>query len=234
VFAGHYGFGMAAKEPDRRVPLWVLFLAVQVLDLIWALLILTGVEHARVVDTDVAGHSLAFTDYPISHSLVAAIGWSALAYLLVRRFAPASWRDPRAAVVVAIAVFSHWPLDLIVHQSDMPLVGSSAKVGLDLWQYSTATFVVEALIVAGGLALYLRATEATTRVGRWAPWVLAALLILAGLSTDFAEATDVDSSAVSGLIAIVVLPALAWVAERGRRSRRRTRAHRLAAQTASA
>jgi hypothetical protein len=32
MFVGHYGVSFAAKSVDRRVPLWVLFVAVQLLD----------------------------------------------------------------------------------------------------------------------------------------------------------------------------------------------------------
>jgi small-conductance mechanosensitive channel len=39
MFAGHYGAGLGAKAADARVPLWVLFLAVQRLDVVWSILV---------------------------------------------------------------------------------------------------------------------------------------------------------------------------------------------------
>src|SRR3954451_13518136 len=138
----------------------------------------------------------------------------------VRYVAPIAWRSSRAALVVAAAVFSHWPLDLVVHQSDMPLVGNAGKVGLDLWSSAPATYLVEMLIVAAGLALYLRVTEATSTFGRVAPWVLALLLVAVGYSTVFGDSSDVKSAAAVSLVTtVLVLPGLAWLVELRRRPR---------------
>ena len=49
MFVGHYGVSFAAKGIDGSVPLWVLFLAVQLLDVVWAPLVLLGVEKVRIV-----------------------------------------------------------------------------------------------------------------------------------------------------------------------------------------
>jgi hypothetical protein len=49
MFVGHYGVSFAAKGAGKRVPLWVWFIAVQWLDVIWSVLVLTGVEKLRIV-----------------------------------------------------------------------------------------------------------------------------------------------------------------------------------------
>jgi hypothetical protein len=49
MFVGHYGVSFAAGAAERRIPLWVLFLAVQLLDVVWAPLVLLGVERVRIV-----------------------------------------------------------------------------------------------------------------------------------------------------------------------------------------
>jgi hypothetical protein len=49
MFVGHYGVAFAAKKADASIPLWVLFLAVQGLDVIWAPLVLLGIERRRAV-----------------------------------------------------------------------------------------------------------------------------------------------------------------------------------------
>jgi hypothetical protein len=115
----------------------------------------------------------------------------------------------------------HYGAALIVHRSDMPLVGDSAKAGLDLWSSAPATFVVELLIVAAGLALYLRATEATSAFGRFAPWALALILVATLYPTVFGESSaDVDGAATAGLLSTaVIFPALAWLVELRRRAR---------------
>jgi hypothetical protein len=85
---------------------------------------------------------------------VAAIFWSCAAvivYQFVTR--PSRWR---ASFVVGLAVFSHWVLDFIVHQPDLPLYGDSVKVGLGLWNAPALAFGLEAALLFGGMWFYLR------------------------------------------------------------------------------
>jgi hypothetical protein len=49
MFVGHYGVSFAAKAVAPRVPLWVWFIAVQWMDVIWSILVLTGIEKVRIV-----------------------------------------------------------------------------------------------------------------------------------------------------------------------------------------
>ena len=35
LFAGHYSFSFAGKSAERRIPLWLLFIAVQWIDVMW-------------------------------------------------------------------------------------------------------------------------------------------------------------------------------------------------------
>jgi len=49
VFVGHYAVSYAVKAADRRLSLGLLFLAVQAVDVAWAVLVLAGVEKVRIV-----------------------------------------------------------------------------------------------------------------------------------------------------------------------------------------
>ena len=49
MFVGHYGPSFALQRVERRVPLWLLFIAVQFVDILWAVLILLGIEKVRVI-----------------------------------------------------------------------------------------------------------------------------------------------------------------------------------------
>ena len=49
MFVGHYNVALAAKTEHNKIPLWVLFVAVQLLDYIWATLVLLGIEKLRVI-----------------------------------------------------------------------------------------------------------------------------------------------------------------------------------------
>lgn len=149
MFVGHYGVSFAAKRIEPTIPLWVLFLAVQLLDVIWAPLILLGVEKFRIVPGFTATNPLDLYYMPYTHSLVAALVWSvigALAYQLLAR--PSR---TRSSVIVGAAVFSHWVLDFIVHRRDLPLYDNSAKVGLGLWNAPAIALGLEALLLLGGI-----------------------------------------------------------------------------------
>ena len=76
MFVGHYSVAFAAKSEKNKIPLWVLFIAVQFLDYIWATLVLLGIEKLRVIKGFTAGSMLDSYFHPYSHSLIMAILWS--------------------------------------------------------------------------------------------------------------------------------------------------------------
>ena len=122
MFVGHYSVAFAAKSEKNRIPLWVLFVAVQFLDYLWATLVLLGIEKLRVIKGFTAGSMLDSYFHPYSHSLIGAILWSgvaALAYNTICR-RHACHYSKSAPLVVGVAVFSHWILDFIAHPRDSP------------------------------------------------------------------------------------------------------------------
>ncbi|MGZ5924840.1 MAG: hypothetical protein ACXWK2_09750, partial [Rhizomicrobium sp.] len=58
MFIGHYGPALAAKPLEQRLPLWLLFLAVQWLDIGWSALVMLNVEKLRIVKGFTQGSSL--------------------------------------------------------------------------------------------------------------------------------------------------------------------------------
>ena len=163
MFVGHYGVSFAAKRVDRILPLWVLFLAVQFLDVLWAPCILLGIEKARIVPGITASNPFDLYYMPYTHSLVAALLWSCvggIAYQFIAR--P---ERCQASAVVGIAVFSHWLLDFVVHRPDLPRYDNSAKVGLGLWNAPALAFDLEAAMLFGGIWLWVCIR------GRLAPWL---------------------------------------------------------------
>jgi hypothetical protein len=154
MFVGHYSVGFGGKSDRNRIPLWVLFIAVQFLDYIWATLVLLGVEKLRVIKGFTAGSMLDSYFHPYSHSLPMAILWSVVAALIYK----AIWRAKAsniAMVVIGVAVFSHWLLDLIAHPHDLPIYDNRWKVGFGLWNYRDPEFALEIALLAGGIILYL-------------------------------------------------------------------------------
>ena len=155
MFVGHYGVSFAVKRWEPALPLWLLFVAVQLLDVAWAPFVLLGIEKLRVVPGFTRSNPLDLYYMPFTHSLVAALLWSVGAAVLYRLVT----RRPtiRSSIFVGLAVFSHWPLDFIVHRPDLPLFDDAAKVGLGLWNFPAVAFGLEALLLFGGILLCTRA-----------------------------------------------------------------------------
>jgi len=121
MFVGHYGVSFLARSKVPQVPLWVFFLATQFLDLLWVVLVLTGLEGLQIIPGITAASPLDLEHAPYSHSLLAVTIWSLLTYVVACRF-PGGAIGRRAALWVSVAVFSHWWLDLIVHRPDLPFI----------------------------------------------------------------------------------------------------------------
>jgi hypothetical protein len=154
MFVGHYSVAFAIKSDKNKIPLWVLFIAVQFLDYIWATLVLLGIEKLRVIKGFTAGSMLDSYYHPYSHSLVAALIWSAVAALVYKKFWQAKASNC-AALLVALAVFSHWVLDFIAHPRDLAIYDNKWKVGIGLWNYRGLEFGLEVALLAVGIVLYL-------------------------------------------------------------------------------
>jgi len=173
VFLGHYGVAFGAKAAAPKTSLGTLFIAAQFADLLWPVLLLAGVERVIIQPGATRVTPLDFAYYPYSHSLLAVAMWAlclGVAYHLLRRYRP-------GAIVVGLLVISHWLLDTIVHKPDLPLYpGGTHMIGLGLWSSLPETFIVESLVFAAGLWLYIRSTASRDAIGRWALWVLVLFL----------------------------------------------------------
>src|SRR5687768_12407655 len=125
MFVGHYGVSFAIKSLDKRIPLWLLFVAVQLVDVLWAIFVLTGIEKVRITPGITATNPLDLYYMPYTHSLVAGLFWSGVGFI---GYKVARKGASYAALFVALAVFSHWVLDLIVHRADLPLYDDAYKL----------------------------------------------------------------------------------------------------------
>ncbi len=176
MFLGHFAIGFGAKRAVPGVSLGTLFLAAQLADLIWPVLVLAGVEKFEIHPGITAVTPLDFTSYPYSHSLVGLALWAALFAIAYRALRHSRWP---VAVVLALVVLSHWLLDVASHRPDMPLtLHGEARLGLGLWNSVAATVAVEATLFAVGVMLYARATQPRDRIGTIALVALVAFLAI--------------------------------------------------------
>jgi len=206
VLVGHYSAAFLAKAIAPRLPLPILAIAVQFVDVLWAVFVLLGFEHLRV-DPSLPSNPLDLYDMPYTHSLVGALAWAALAAGAV--FA---WRrEWLASLVVGGAVASHWLLDWLVHRPDLLLWSGSAKHGLGLWNFPVFALGLELLLLVASAGVWLRTRTLTGSHRRGI-----AVLVLALVATQIVFTVGpppVGPLAVTGL-ALALFAAVAWGAWR--------------------
>src|SRR5437879_918322 len=149
MFVGHYGVAFAVKSERNKIALWILFVAVQLLDFVWAPFVLLGIEKVRMVPGVTATNSLDLYYMPYTHSLVGTLIWSGAAFLIYKLVRGAKTSNT-AALIVAFAVFSQWLLDLIVHRPGRVIYDNFLKVGFWLWNHRCLEFALEIAILVGG------------------------------------------------------------------------------------
>jgi hypothetical protein len=208
MFIGHFGVALAAKRVAPRASLGTLILSAQWIDLIWPMLLLTDVERVRIAPGHLAASPLEFVHYPWTHSLAAVVGWAALLGLLYA----AIRRDGRAAIVVALLVVSHWLLDAVVHEPDLPLWPGGPVIGLGLWNSRPGSLVAEALLLAAGATVYVRATRPLDRMGSLLLWSFVAALGVLYLGAMFGPPPpSVPVLAISALAGWLFVAWGAWI-----------------------
>lgn len=205
MFVGHYGVSFAAKTRAPALPLWLLFIAVQWLDVLWAPLVMLGIEKVRIVPGFTKTNPLDLYYMPYTHSLVAAVVWSAAAFAFYRMVRPRAGRH--AAVVLSLAVLSHWVLDFIVHVPDLPLYDNTAKVGLGIWNFPLIAFGLEVALLFGGMFMYFRSTPGVRRI----PFIVFGLIMFAVQAVVFfgPPPPGGTAAAVSALVCYVIFALVA-------------------------
>src|ERR1043166_2760368 len=217
MFVGHYSVAFACRTERNGISLWVLFVAVQFLDYIWATLVLFGIEKLRVIKGFTAGSMLDSYFHPYSHSLVTAILWSCLAAIVYKPIC--SWLGfvytKSASLIIGIAVFSHWVLDLIAHPRDLAIYDNTWKVGFGLWNYRDPEFVLEIALLAGGIILYLR-RNVMSAIGKGAVIAFGIALVVIQIGDTYVPRNPLtDKQTVMGVwIFYTLLVVLAFFIER--------------------
>ena len=214
---GHYGVAFAVKTERNKIPLWVLFVAVQLLDFLWAPFVLLGIEKVRFVPGITATNALDLYYMPYTHSLLGALFWSAVALAIYK----IGWRNialNSAALLVGFAVFSHWLLDLIVHRPDLPIYDDTLKVGFGLWNYRGIEFALEIGILFVGAVVYLKRNGAIAR--KIGSIIFVATLVLIQTSNTFLRRPPSSDRAfaITALVFYTVFAGIAFLLEKRRAS----------------
>ncbi len=210
MFVGHYAAALALKKFEKRASVGVLFLAGQFVDILFFPLVLLGIERMNIVENFTQSTHFQLEYMPYTHSIIGSLFWAGVAYALFR------WlivKKNSVAMVVALAIFSHWFFDLVVHTPDLPLWSdTSLKLGFGLWNNAIATYALEAILLVSALWLYLRSTSATSAVGRYGISVFVVFLLLVNVVNIFGPLQG-DSKlvlAISALTSYFLFAAVAF------------------------
>ena len=182
MFLGHFAIGVATKPKAPKIPMWALFLAPQVLDLVFLPLVALGIESYEQVSY---GQDQIQAFY--SHSLVGALLISAVVFWIAKK----KWKTNNYAWLLAGLCFSHWPIDLLVHHKDLPIlpgnIGGFPLLGFGLWDYTYIIFGVEIILAVLSVILYFNWAMKEKTTPRWyigpaVVTILFSLMILADIS----------------------------------------------------
>jgi hypothetical protein len=205
MFVGHYGPSFGLRRASGGVPLWVLFLAVQFVDVLWSILVIAGVERVRITPGFTASSPLDLYYMPYTHSLAASVAWA----VLLGWLASLVW-SRGGGLVVGLCVLSHWILDLPVHVADLPLWGDLHKVGFGLWDRPVIAFVLEAGVLVAGVAVYAKHAKSKAAI-----WIFALLMLAIQMSNlVMPPPAKSEQFALMALSLYLVFAAAAWFVEK--------------------
>jgi membrane-bound metal-dependent hydrolase YbcI (DUF457 family) len=209
---------LAAKAAKNSIPLWILFIAAQLLDVFWSVFVLLGIEKVHIAPGITATNPLDLYYMPYTHSLLGAMLWSiaaGVAYYVFRR--AEGWS---AGAIVGAAVLSHWVLDWLVHRPDLPLYDNSFKVGLGLWNYPAFAFMLEIAVLFGGMSLYMKTTKAVARSGRFGIVIFGFVMLAVQAYVFFGPPPTSDkAAATTALVSYLAFAGIAYWLE-GKRAPR--------------
>ncbi|MCZ7406205.1 MAG: hypothetical protein O8C67_14925 [Candidatus Methanoperedens sp.] len=219
MFIGHYGIGLALKKVEPRLSLGLLIFGAILLDILFGLFLLFGIEHAKIVPGATVVSPFEFYDYPLSHSALGAFMWATAGYL-------AYWLWPKGdrtqrkwpAFILAIAIFSHFILDVISHTPDLTISGNNSPIlGLSLWNSLAGTMIVELGLLFIGIYIYISATHSVSLSGKYGFAFLVLILMVFFIGNIFGPPPpDMKVVAVTMTAGQLALVALAFWVDRNR------------------
>ena len=138
----HAATALVIKKAYGTVPMIWILISVQVMELLWVVLNLMGLERTTTDREVQYVGNIHLSKMPYSHSIVTMSGAAIISWLVLSQ--GLGWKDIGAAFGLGIA--SHLLLDLITHDRDIPIAPfiDGPKFGLGLYaRQPAAAFFVE-------------------------------------------------------------------------------------------
>jgi len=139
----HAATALAIHRRWPQVPIWPVLVSVQIVEVLWVVLNLLGVERTEVGSAFASMRDVHLVHMPYSHSLAT----TALLALAVWWVFAKGLGKPQWGLALAVGVFSHTVLDVLVHAPDMVIAPgiASPKLGTGLYDIPLVALVVETL-----------------------------------------------------------------------------------------
>ena len=220
MFIGHIGVALALKKLEPKTNLGTLVFTSLLLDILLGGFVLAGLEMIIVPVNYAQLHYLMFI-FPYSHSLIAAVVWSALVFFITYIILKNSDYRYRlkSSLIIGGAVFIHWCCDWLEHPAQLPLTGSHSHfVGLGLWEHLELALMLEVSLMLIGLVMYLSAAK---HINKKARWILISIMLLLTTMAVIGQATVVQPPrpvdvAISILLQAIVISGIALWLDRKR------------------
>jgi hypothetical protein len=161
MFVGHFALGLAAKPIAPKASLGVLLISTQVIDILYAIFLVTGISREGA-----AGYW--------DHGLIMTGVWSAAGFAIALLFS----RNLRSSAVIGLLIFSHWVGDFFAWDHILPLAfEGSPLVGLGLYNQVAVMITTDFGLFGAAIAIYLLRTRAKDRTGTLAFWLMVAYIL---------------------------------------------------------
>ncbi|MFE8069429.1 metal-dependent hydrolase [Marinobacteraceae bacterium S3BR75-40.1] len=137
----HAATSLLIKKKYPHVPLVPILISVQLIEMLWVILNILGVERTDYAATVSSLADIHLVHMPFSHSVAFTLLWAALAGFVVARVL----KKPGWALAVMIGVCSHIVLDIITHAFDIEIVPFAGlpEIGSGLYAVPVAALLFE-------------------------------------------------------------------------------------------
>jgi hypothetical protein len=155
----HAATALIIKKIYPDVPIAVILVSVQFIEILWVALNFLGVEKTTTEDSVKSVSDVHLAYMPFSHSVASTIVLAAGAWILIAL----GFNAVNLGTAVALGICSHLVLDLISHARDITIAPflAGTKFGLGLYEKPAFAFVFETIygifcwwVYGGGTALF--------------------------------------------------------------------------------